>query len=66
VLNAAAIDYVEGDDTVWERDAVERLARDGEIMGYRHYGFWSCMDTVREKQFLDELWQSGRAPWRIW
>jgi glucose-1-phosphate cytidylyltransferase len=66
VLNAAAIDYVDGDETIWERDAVERLARDGQLMGYRHYGFWSCMDTVKEKNFLEELWQSGNAPWKIW
>jgi glucose-1-phosphate cytidylyltransferase len=66
VLNAKAIDYVDGDETVWERDAVERLARDGQLMGYRHYGFWSCMDTVKEKNYLEELWQSGNAPWKIW
>jgi glucose-1-phosphate cytidylyltransferase len=66
VLNAGAIDYVEGDATVWERDAVEALVRDGQLMGYRHTGFWSCMDTVREKNMLEELWNSGRAPWKIW
>jgi glucose-1-phosphate cytidylyltransferase len=66
VLNRAAIDYVKGDDTIWERDVVEQLALDGELMGYRHYGFWSCMDTVKEKNFLDELWRSGRPPWKVW
>lgn len=66
VLNTAAIDYVHDDSTVWERDAVEALARSGELMGYRHYGFWSCMDTVKEKNFLEDLWNTGRAPWRIW
>jgi len=66
VLNRKAIDYVDGDDTVWERDAVVRLARDGQLMGYRHPGFWSCMDTLKEKNMLEELWNSGRAPWKIW
>ena len=66
VLNAKAVDYVEGDDTIWERESVERLAHDGQLMGYRHYGFWSCMDTLKEKNFLEELWASGKAPWRIW
>lgn len=66
VLEYKAIDYIDGDDTAWERDPVERLAHDGQLMGYRHYGFWSCMDTLREKNILEELWSSGRAPWKIW
>jgi glucose-1-phosphate cytidylyltransferase len=66
VLNAKAIDYVDSDETMWERESVERLAHDGELMGYRHYGFWSCMDTLKEKNFLQELWDSGKAPWQIW
>ncbi|MDR7554857.1 MAG: glucose-1-phosphate cytidylyltransferase [Armatimonadota bacterium] len=66
VLEPAAIDYVDGDETVWERDAVPRLARDGQLMGYRHHGFWSCMDTLKEKNMLEELWASGKAPWKIW
>lgn len=66
VLNAEAIDYVEGDDTIWERDPVERLARDGQLMGYQHNGFWSCMDTLKEKNMLEELWSSGKSPWKIW
>ncbi len=66
VLNAKAIEYVDGDDTVWERGAVEALVRDGQLMGYRHTGFWSCMDTVKEKSMLEELWNSGNAPWKIW
>jgi glucose-1-phosphate cytidylyltransferase len=66
VLHAKAIDYIEGDDTDWERETVVRLARDRQVMGYRHHGFWSCMDTLKEKNMLDELWSSGRAPWRIW
>jgi glucose-1-phosphate cytidylyltransferase len=66
VLDAKAIDYVDGDDTVWERGAVEALVRDGQLMGYRHAGFWSCMDTVKEKNILEDLWNSGNAPWKIW
>lgn len=66
VLNEQVIDYIDGDWTVWERDPVERLTREGQMMGYRHNGFWSCMDTLREKHILEELWASGKAPWKIW
>jgi glucose-1-phosphate cytidylyltransferase len=66
VLNRRAIDYIDGDDTVWERDPIERLARDGELFGYRHHGFWSCMDTLKEKNMLEEMWATGQAPWKIW
>jgi glucose-1-phosphate cytidylyltransferase len=66
VLNARAIDYIESDETIWERDAVMALVRDGQLMGYRHPGFWSCMDTVKEKNLLERLWMSGAAPWKIW
>jgi glucose-1-phosphate cytidylyltransferase len=66
VLNAQAIDYIDGDDTVWEREAIERLAHDDQLMGYRHYGFWSCMDTLKEKNMLEDLWGSGKAPWKLW
>ena len=66
VLNAKALDYVDGDDTVLEREPIERLARDGQLVGYRHYGFWSCMDTLKEKNMLEELWDSGHAPWKTW
>lgn len=66
VLNAGALDYIEGDDSVWERGPAESMARDDQMMGFRHVGFWSCMDTLREKRMLDALWESGEAPWRIW
>ena len=66
VLNAKVIDYIEGDETIWERDPLERLVRERQLMGYRHYSFWSCMDTLREKNILEELWNSGKAPWKIW
>jgi glucose-1-phosphate cytidylyltransferase len=60
------MEYISGDETVWEKDTVEQLAKQGHMGGYRHYGFWSCMDTMREKDFLEELWRSGKAPWKIW
>jgi glucose-1-phosphate cytidylyltransferase len=66
VLNTKAIDYIDGDDCVWETDAITRLAQDGQLMGYRHKGFWSCMDTLKEKIYLEELWNGGKAPWKIW
>lgn len=66
VLNRRVLDYIDGDGTIWERDPIERLTMDEQIMGYRHYGFWSCMDTLREKNYLEELWVSGKAPWKIW
>jgi glucose-1-phosphate cytidylyltransferase len=66
VLNRSAIDHIDGDETVWEREPVEKLVEDGQMMGYRHFGFWSCMDTLKEKNILEELWNSGKAPWKIW
>ena len=66
VLNPKAIDYIKNDETIWERGPIEQLTRDGQLMGYRHDGFWSCMDTLKEKNILEELWNSGKAPWKIW
>ncbi|MEW6585082.1 MAG: glucose-1-phosphate cytidylyltransferase [Nitrospirota bacterium] len=66
ILNPKVIDYIDDDESIWERTPVERLARDGQLMGYRHYGFWSCMDTLKEKNYLEDLWISGKAPWKIW
>ena len=66
VLNRQALDYIEGDESIWEHGPVDRLARDGQLMGYRHHGFWSCMDTLKEKNILEEFWTSGKAPWAIW
>lgn len=65
VLNRSVLDYIEGDITTWEQVPMERLAREGELMAYRHEGFWQPMDTLREKQYLEQLWQSGQAPWRV-
>ena len=58
--------YLGGDDTVWEQEPLRRLAEDGELSTYRHSGFWQPMDTIREKNHLQELWESGKAPWRVW
>jgi len=65
VLNAKALDYIDGDDTIWEHGPVQRLSQDGQLMGYRHNGFWSCMDTLKEKNILEQMWASGNAPWKI-
>jgi glucose-1-phosphate cytidylyltransferase len=66
VLEPGAIDYIDGDDTIWERDPLERLAADGQLMAYHHAGFWKPMDTLRDKRELEDLWTSGSPPWRIW
>jgi glucose-1-phosphate cytidylyltransferase len=65
VLNRKALDYIDGDDTIWEREPIERLTGEGELMGYRHNGFWSCMDTLKEKNILEQMWATGQAPWKI-
>ena len=66
VLEPGVFDYIDGDDTVWEREPMERLAADGQLMAYRHTSFWQCMDTLREKHILETLWLSGQAPWKTW
>jgi len=66
VLEPGVFEYIDGDDTVWEREPLERLAKDGQLIAYRHTSFWQCMDTLREKYILESLWQSGKAPWKIW
>jgi len=66
VLQKKAVEYIDDDETIWERAPVERLAGDGQLMGYRHNGFWSCMDTLKEKRYLEELWNSSKATWKIW
>jgi glucose-1-phosphate cytidylyltransferase len=66
VLEPGVFDYIEGDTTRFEREPLEALAADNQLMAYRHYGFWQCMDTLREKMLLDELWGTGQAPWKIW
>jgi glucose-1-phosphate cytidylyltransferase len=66
VCEPGIFEYIEGDDTQWEKAPLERLAKDGELMAYRHDSFWQCMDTLRDKKLLQELWDSGHAPWKTW
>lgn len=66
VLEPAIFDYIEGDDTVFEKKPLETIAAEGQLVAYRHNGFWQCMDTQRDKHQLEELWQSGKAPWKTW
>ena len=66
VLEPGIFDYIESDETSWEREPLECLARDGQLMAYKHESFWQCMDTLREKHILETLWASERAPWKIW
>ena len=66
VLEPRVFDYIAGDDTQFEREPLERLASDGQLMAYQHNGFWQCMDTMRDKVRLESLWANGDAPWKIW
>ena len=66
VLSPAIFDLIDGDDTVLERYPLERLSRDKELAAYKHNGFWQCMDTLKEKNMLEDLWDSGKAPWKVW
>jgi glucose-1-phosphate cytidylyltransferase len=66
VLEPGVLDYIDGDDTVWEHAPLQRLARDGELMAYRHTGFWQCMDTLRDRMLLEKLWSEGSPPWKTW
>ena len=66
VLNREIFDYLSGDDSIFEIDGLERLAAEGQLMAFRHEGFWQCMDSLREKRYLESLWNAGRAPWKIW
>ncbi len=66
VLSPSVIDYITDDQTIWEREPLERLAGEAQLGAYRHEGFWQPMDTLRDKTHLEELWQSGKAPWKTW
>lgn len=66
VLEPAVIDHVDGDDTVWEQGPLRALAHEGQLNAYKHTGFWQPMDTLRDKNLLEELWASGQAPWKVW
>jgi glucose-1-phosphate cytidylyltransferase len=66
VLSPKAVDYIEGDSSVWEREPMERLAREGQLSAFLHRGFWHPMDTLRDRVHLEEMWNSGNPPWKVW
>jgi glucose-1-phosphate cytidylyltransferase len=66
VLEPEIFNYIDNDQTQWEKEPLERLAAEGQLMAYRHEGFWQCMDTLREKHILNTMWESGKAPWKLW
>lgn len=66
VAEPQVFEYIDGDETFFEKEPLERLVRDGEVAGFRHDGFWQCMDTQRDKEKLEQLWHDDQAPWKIW
>lgn len=66
VIEPGVLDYIRDDDSNFERDVLERLASEGQLAAYRHEGFWQCMDTLRDVRLLESLWNSGKAPWKVW
>lgn len=66
VLEPEVLSYIEGDTIAWEREPLERLAKEGQLVAYRHDGFWQCMDTLRDVRLLESLWAEGQAPWKVW
>jgi glucose-1-phosphate cytidylyltransferase len=66
VLEPSVLEYIDGDATVFEKEPLEGLARDRQLVAYKHHGFWQPMDTLRDKVHLEDLWQSGQAPWKLW
>ena len=66
VLSPRVLDYIDGDDTLWEQEPLQRLSADGELMAWQHRGFWQPMDTLRDRTQLEDLWASGQAPWKTW
>ena len=66
VLEPEILDYIEGDSTVFEKAPLTRLSKEGNLAAFRHDGFWQCMDTLRDREMLEENWSSGRAPWKLW
>lgn len=63
MLEPGVFGYIAGDETQWEKEPLEQLAKDGQLMAHRHRGFWQCMDTLRDKRLLQDLWDEGQAPW---
>jgi glucose-1-phosphate cytidylyltransferase len=66
VVEPKALQYIEGDSTLWEHEPLEKFSQTGQLAAYKHEGFWQCMDTIRDVQALENLWQTGAAPWKIW
>ena len=66
VLNSKSLDYIQGDNTIWEQEPLIKLALNGELMSFKHEDFWQPMDTLRDKHYLEELWESEKAPWKLW
>lgn len=66
ILNPEVLDYIDGDSIMFEREPLEKLAKNKQLMCYKHTGFWQCMDTLRDKEKLEQLWQNGQAPWKMW
>jgi glucose-1-phosphate cytidylyltransferase len=66
ILEPGVAEYIDGDDTLFEQEPMERLAADGQLVAYRHDGFWQCMDTLRDVELLDGMWARGAAPWKVW
>ena len=66
VLEPAALEYIAGDSTIWERAPLRKLAKDGHLSAYRHFGFWQAMDTLRDRDTLEQMWNSGNPPWKVW
>ncbi len=66
VLEPGAFNYIQGDETIWEREPLESISKDGQIVAYKHFGLWKCMDTTRDKAELENLWNSGKATWKVW
>jgi glucose-1-phosphate cytidylyltransferase len=66
VLESQVFDYLHGDDDVWEQEPLRRLCQEGQLVAYRHEGFWAAMDTLRDKNYLEELWSTNQAPWKVW
>jgi glucose-1-phosphate cytidylyltransferase len=66
VLEPEVLNYIRGDDTVWEREPLEILAENGQLMAYRHDGFWQCMDNIRDLRYLRDLWDEDKATWKLW
>jgi len=66
IIQPEFLDYIQADSTILEREPLEKVASEGQLMAYKHEGFWQCMDTIRDRNYLDDLWESGNAPWKNW